>query len=136
MFVGYTDQQKDYVRYDPAAKSSHLYVIFLEHVPFYSTSSLHIISNISFLPHFPSTNTSSKPPIIHKYSRHPVPVPAPPSISTQPPGLAQDTTQSVPLRRSTLVSIPPNRYTLSTMESIHTPNSYKEAVQILIGKMQ
>lgn len=133
VFLGYSDQQKGHVCYDPTARKTHIsrHVRFLQHVPFYSSSSLPVISQISFLPHFPSTTTiSCKPTILHAYTCRQAAPPGDPSISFQPSDPAPKTTASEQLRRSTRISKPPNRYedySFLAMESIPIPNSYKEA---------
>lgn len=113
------------------------YVVFLEHIPFYSLPSNHQISQVSYLPLFPSA--SSPPDVLRVYGQRPkiLPLvaftldPSPLSEPAPDPSIASPTPNN--LQRSMRVTKPPDCFGfpsfLYAVHAISIPSSYSQAVQ-------
>lgn len=128
--------QKGYVCYDPIAKKIPItrHVIFLEHVPFHLSSYLLVISQISFLPHFPSV-TPSTPSIIHTYSHCRAPLPTIHLVSSQSSGLVDDVVSQA-LRRFTQILKASDKYTFQQWSQFLFQTHRRKQVPTITDKMQ
>ena len=138
MFLGYSDEHKGFLCYGPKDRLLHVSqnVVFLEHIPFYSLHPEQHPHQVSYLPHFP---TSNSPSITKVYVRHPKPIPptaaapAPDHLRLPDPSSGNASTNPPPLQRSSRKHLPPNKFGFSTFPFDF--RSYFRSHFIFIGLM-